>query len=123
MPNSPFVSVPVLSKTTQETFRIISTAFISRINIPFFAAKEVVIVVTIGIAKPSACGQAITITAIASVPAKITPWGLTKNQKTNTLIPTMIAVKVSHFAALSASFWTGGLVYSADRTNSIIDRK
>ena len=56
----------------------------SRIKIPFLAARVVVIVVTVGIARPRAWGQAITITEIANVLQKLQemfPGGLERTSK------------------------------------------
>ncbi len=61
---APLVRVPVLSNTTASTFRIDSRAKRSVINTPPRAARSVAIETTSGIAKPSACGQAITSTVM-----------------------------------------------------------
>ncbi len=53
-PNSPLVSVPVLSNTIMSIRRASSNARRSRTKIPFFAPIAVLIATTSGIAKPSA---------------------------------------------------------------------
>src|SRR5690625_7845967 len=63
-PKFPSVSVPVLSNTTRSSFQAPSNGVRLRISNPFLAAIEVDLEVTKGIAKPSACGQAIMRTEI-----------------------------------------------------------
>ena len=58
----PFVSVPVLSKMTTSSSRARSSAIRSLTSSPFRAPSEVEIAMTSGIARPSACGQAMTST-------------------------------------------------------------
>src|SRR5699024_4090271 len=62
MPNSPSVRVPVLSKTTASNFLAPSKLERFRISNPCLAEREVETAKTSGAAKPSACGQVITIT-------------------------------------------------------------
>src|SRR3989338_4331207 len=68
---SPLVRVPVLSSTTTSTFPANSKASASRIIIPFSAALPVPTIMAVGVAKPSAQGQAITKTATALIKAKL----------------------------------------------------
>ena len=58
----PFVSVPVLSKMTTSSSRARSSAIRSLTSRPFRAPSEVEIAMTSGIARPRACGQAMTST-------------------------------------------------------------
>lgn len=60
---------------------------------PFFEAIVVDIVVTVGMAKPNACGQVITITVMASVKANKLPAPI-PNQKAKVPPPTKIAINV-----------------------------
>ncbi|VVC72031.1 Uncharacterised protein [uncultured archaeon] len=59
-----------MSKITASTFPETSNACAFLARIPFFAASEAVMEVTVGIARPSACGHAMTRTVTAAVIAK-----------------------------------------------------
>ena len=59
---SPLVRVPVLSNSTTSTVRIRSSAIRFLISTPARAARSVEIAMTSGMARPRACGQAITST-------------------------------------------------------------
>ncbi len=61
-PNSPLVSVPVLSNITAFIFLALSKAVLFLIRKPFFADIDVETAVTRGTASPRAWGHAITIT-------------------------------------------------------------
>ena len=69
-PNCPSVSVPVLSKATTRVSRARSKASRLRTKMPCWADMAVAFTMTSGIAKPNACGQAITITGTMRVSAK-----------------------------------------------------
>jgi hypothetical protein len=66
----PSVSVPVLSNATTETSCAISSASASLIRMPWRAATPVPTISAVGVASPSAQGQAITSTATASSTAR-----------------------------------------------------
>ena len=66
---SPSVRVPVLSKRTTSMVRIRSSAIRSLISTPDFAARSVEMAMTRGIARPRACGQAMTRTVTVRVTA------------------------------------------------------
>ena len=66
---SPLVSVPVLSNSTAPTVRMLSSASRSLISTPPRAARSVAMDTTSGIARPSACGQAITSTVMVRTTA------------------------------------------------------
>ena len=66
---SPLVKVPVLSNSTVSTVRMLSSAIRSFTRTPPRAARSVAIETTNGIARPSACGQAITNTVIVRTTA------------------------------------------------------
>lgn len=69
--NLPSVKVPVLSKTIvsiDELFYKISPPFI---KIPWFAAIPVATITAVGVASPSAHGQAMTRVAIPNLNAKV----------------------------------------------------
>ena len=61
----PSVSVPVLSKATTRTSRSASSASTSWIRMPWRAATPVPTMIAVGVARPSAHGQAMTSTATA----------------------------------------------------------
>src|ERR1035438_8422420 len=61
----PSVSVPVLSKTIVSTFSIVSSASAFLISTPACAPRPVPTMIAIGVAKPSAHGQAMIRTATA----------------------------------------------------------
>ena len=100
--NSPRVSVPVLSKNTAVTLRASSSPRRSRTSRPWRAPSVVEIATTSGMARPSACGQAITstvttrsITNAAGRPAS--------DQPTSVAAAATTATTVSRSAARSAS--------------------
>ena len=74
---SPLVSVPVLSNSTAPTVRMLSSASRSLTRTPPRAARSVAMDTTSGMARPSACGHAITstvmvrVTASSGLPAKL----------------------------------------------------
>ena len=71
MKGSPLVKVPVLSKIIWLIFEAISILSPPLNKTPFFAALPDATVITVGVAKPNAHGQAITKTAIDSWIAKL----------------------------------------------------
>ena len=68
---SPFVNVPVLSKIILSILDAISILSPPLNKMPFFAAFPEATVMTVGVARPKAQGQAITKTAIESCMAKL----------------------------------------------------
>ena len=66
---SPLVRVPVLSNSTVSTVRMVSSANRSLTRTPPRAARSVAMDTTSGIARPSACGQAMTNTVIVRMTA------------------------------------------------------
>ncbi len=66
---APLVSVPVLSNSTTSTVRICSRARRSFTNTPPRAARSVAMETTRGMARPNACGQAITSTVMTRTTA------------------------------------------------------
>ena len=69
---APLVSVPVLSNSTASTVRIRSSASRSLTRIPALAATAVDSAITSGMARPRACGQAITSTVTVRTTASST---------------------------------------------------
>src|SRR3989338_7339098 len=66
---SPLVNVPVLSNTTVLILPASSSASASRMIIPFSAALPVPTIIAVGVARPSAQGQATTKIATAFIRA------------------------------------------------------
>ena len=98
---SPLVRVPVLSNSTAPTVRMLSSASRSLISTPARAARSVAMETTSGIARPSACGQAITSTVMVRMTASS---GLpTMPQTTAVMTAAPNANQNSQPAALSAS--------------------
>ena len=71
MKGLPLVNVPVLSKIIWLIFDAISILSPPLNKTPFFAALPEATVMTVGVARPKAQGQAITKTAIESWIAKV----------------------------------------------------
>ena len=69
----PSVSVPVLSKATVSTLCATSSASASLMRMPNFAATPVPAMMAVGVASPSAHGQAMTSTATARMMAPSVP--------------------------------------------------
>ncbi len=65
----PVVSVPVLSRTTVSTFRVDSSTCGPRMRIPSWAPRPVPAIRAVGVARPSAHGQAMTRTETAATKA------------------------------------------------------
>src|SRR5215218_3007077 len=100
---SPVVRVPVLSNRTASTVRIRSSASRSVTRIPLRALSAVEMAITSGIARPSACGQAITSTV--TVRSTALPGSPRSNQAAKVTTPTPTANQNSSAAARSASAW------------------
>jgi hypothetical protein len=77
-------------------------------------------VTAIGVASPSASGQAITNTVIVSVRAKSNGWPRTNSQTANVTRPMTIAARTSHCEALSASSCAGAPEFCASWTSFTI---
>ena len=98
---SPFVSVPVLSNSTVSTVRIDSSARRSVTSTPARAARSVAIEMTSGMARPRACGQAMTSTVMVRMTASLGRSATNHTIAVRTAAPR--AYQNSHAAALSAS--------------------
>ncbi len=96
----PLVRVPVLSNSTVSTVRIDSRASRSLIRTPPRAARSVAMATTSGMARPRACGQAITSTVIVrTTAASGSPSSV---QTTAVMTPATSANQNSRAAARSA---------------------
>ncbi len=71
---APVVTVPVLSSTTVSMPRTVSSTCGSLINTPSCAPRPVPTRIAVGVARPSAHGQAMISTATAAVNAAATGW-------------------------------------------------
>ena len=100
---SPMVSVPVLSKSTELTVRMPSSASRSLIRTPPRAARSVAIDTTRGMARPSAWGQAMTSTVTVRITASF--GDPTSIHTTAVMTAEPRANQKSHPAAVSASRW------------------
>ena len=104
----PSVRVPVLSTTSVFTFSIISMASAFRISTPSCAPRPMPTMTDIGVARPSAHGQAImsTDTALTTACARRGS-GPTKNQTMKVSTATASTAGTKYPATLSASAWIG----------------
>jgi hypothetical protein len=117
IPKRPSVSVPVLSKTTASMSRAFSNAIRLRTSSPLPAASAVDTATTSGIARPSACGQAMTITVTARSIANDSGFPSAIHVP-NVSAPPPRATIVSHMAARSARSCVFDLDSCACRTSS-----
>ena len=110
----PTVSVPVLSITSVSSIAACSSAAASRNSRPCRAARPVATRIAVGVASPSAQGQAITRTAMAwTRPAA----GCPSHAQTAAVAmarPTTTGTNIAEI--LSARRWIGGLAACAART-------
>src|SRR6266540_1128021 len=97
---SPFVSVPVLSSTTVSRAAICSSAIAFLKRMPRCAPRPVPTMIAVGVASPSASGQVITTTVIATSSASKTGRSTTPNQTKNVPSPPISATRTSQNAAL-----------------------
>ena len=99
----PVVSVPVLSMSTTSTVRMLSSARRSFTSTPAAAARSVAMETTSGIARPRACGQAMTSTVMVRTTASS---GLPATDHTRAVMAAAPrANQKSHAAARSAMRW------------------
>ncbi|OIQ71294.1 hypothetical protein GALL_470890 [mine drainage metagenome] len=116
----PRVSVPVLSKTT--TFnRVASSSAEAFLNkMPFMAPSPVPTITAIGVARPSASGQAMTNTVMVSASASSSGCPRTTYQDTKVATPIRTAITTSHCDARSANNCAGALEFCASCTSLTI---
>ncbi len=115
---SPRVNVPVLSSTTVSILPASSNASASRMIIPFSAALPVPTIIAVGVARPSAHGQATTSTATAFIRANSKAGsGPQKNQSKNEIIEMAKTTGTKYPVTVSAYFWIGALDDCASSTN------
>lgn len=83
-----------------------AVAFLMRM--PFLAPMAVPTATAVGVARPSASGQAMTTAVTASISAKRAVCPITKNQMRNVSSPALTAARTNYSAARSARCWVGG---------------
>ncbi len=110
----PRVSVPVLSRTSVSSIAACSSAAASRNSRPRRAARPVATRIAVGVASPSAHGQAMTSTAMAwTRPAAGCP-SQAQTAAVAMASPTTTGTKTAEIR--SARRWIGGLAACAART-------
>ncbi len=82
-------------------------------RMPFCAHFPVPTIKAVGVARPSAQGQAITITAEKYNSDAVSPAPTTKNHTANTINAIMITVGTNIAEILSANHWIGALDHCA----------
>ena len=116
----PTVSVPVLSKTMTLSLVASSSAEAFLNRMPFMAPRPVPTMTAIGVASPSASGQAITKTVMVRVTANSSGCPIHQNHTANVARPITIAAITSHCAALSARSCAGAFEFCASCTSLTI---
>ena len=118
----PSVIVPVLSKTMWVIARVLSSTSPPLIMIPKRAPRPVPTMMAVGVAKPSAQGQAITSTATAAVNASLTAWPVA-NQATKVTAAIPKATGTNTAETRSANRCTGAVEPWASSTKRMICAK
>ena len=116
----PTVSVPVLSKTTVSMRYADSSASPLLMSMPLLAPTPVPTAMAVGVARPSAQGQATTSTAIMRVSEKINDSPLTPYHTAKVTSPIVTTAGTKKEDTRSANRCMGALVLCADSTNAII---
>jgi hypothetical protein len=114
------VRVPVLSKIIAPTLLACSRAAAFLYRMPFIAPRPVPTMIAVGVARPSASGQAMMTTVIARVMAKIRLAPATQYQPTKVTRPKRTAAATSHCEARSARRCAGALEFCASCTSLTI---
>src|SRR3989344_4582493 len=99
----PLVKVPVLSKTIVLILQACSSGSPPLTKIPFSAPLPVPTIMAVGVAKPKAHGQAITITAVKAINAKDNVAPSTKYQTVKVMIAKTITTGTNQAEILSAT--------------------
>ena len=116
---SPVVTVPVLSSTTVSTSRVDSSTSGPLIRMPSWAPRPVPTSSAVGVASPSAQGQATTSTAVAARNAGPTSVP-TPSQKPNAAAASSRTAGTKTADTRSASRWTAALPLCACSTSAAI---
>ncbi len=117
---APRVRVPVLSKTITSSLTASSRAAAFLISTPCRAPSPVPTMMAMGVARPSASGQAMTKTVMVRVRANSRVWPRIQNQIPKVSRPMTMAASTSHWEARSASSWAGALEFCASCTSLTI---
>src|SRR3990167_3229380 len=99
----PLVKVPVLSKTIALILQALSRGSPPFTKIPCSAPTPVPTIIAVGVARPKAQGQAITITAVKAIKAKDKVDPNTKNQTTKVNAAIAITAGTNQAEMLSAT--------------------
>ncbi len=118
-PGSPLVSVPVLSKITLSIPPATSSASALRMRTPISAPRPVPTSSDVGVASPSAQGQAMMSTETAAMTAYV-GFGPTRIHTTNVAAAIAITMGTKIPATRSASRWIGAFVACASCTSRMI---
>ena len=111
--------VPVLSSTIVSTSRVDSSTWGPRIRMPSWAPRPVPTIRAVGVARPSAQGQAITSTATAAVKAAVaSPVSSSQPSSVTSAITSTTGTKTDEMRSASRS--TGALVRCASSTSRVI---
>ena len=116
----PTVRVPVLSKATVSTLWAISSASASLMRMPNFAATPVPAMMAVGVASPSAHGQAMTSTATARMMATSSPAPPSHHQPTKVSSAMPSTTGTNTAATRSTSRCTGALTACASCTSRMM---
>ena len=115
----PVVTVPVLSSTTVSTWRVDSSTAGPLMSSPSCAPRPVPTSSAVGVASPSAQGQAMMSTATAAVNAKVA-LSPVPSQKPSVPTATPMTTGTNTPETRSASRWTGALPFWASVTSLAI---
>jgi hypothetical protein len=107
--------VPVLSNATTRTWRIVSSAWASRTRMPRWAARPVPTIRAVGVARPSAHGQAITSTDTACTSAA-SQSPAARPQPSRVTAASASTAGTNTSATRSTVFWIAGLRACASST-------
>ena len=113
---APVVTVPVLSSTTVSTRRVDSSTSGPLMRMPSCAPRPVPTMSAVGVARPSAQGQAMISTATAAANASAAPWSVTSHP-TRVAAARAITAGTNHAEMRSASRCTGALPVCARSTS------
>jgi hypothetical protein len=116
---TPDVTVPVLSSTTVSTRRVDSSTSGPRISRPSWAPRPVPTSRAVGVARPSAQGQAMISTATAASNASVASWPVT-SQPTRVRADRTSTAGTNHAEMRSARRCTGALPAWASSTSRAI---
>lgn len=115
----PVVTVPVLSRTTVSTLRVRSRTSGPLMRMPSWAPRPVPTMSAVGVASPSAQGQAMISTATAAVKAAVSPQPV-PSQKPKVATASAMTTGTKTAEMRSASRWAAALPFCASSTSLAI---